>query len=100
MPTSKAECPECGAKPGKPCLSMRGKTVGQPIKGGKLHAKRVMSDVDVPQEQLVYETAKEARIEQILFAIKFARDQGYDQARIDRRLAEMWAEDELDLKLF
>jgi len=45
--------------------------------------------------------SKQKRIDQILWGIRFAREvMKTSQADVDRRLAEMLADAELDLKLF
>lgn len=107
-PTKKVGCPACGAQPGFPCVAIRGRYKGQPLRAG-MHDERVeiavVGSPSVPRnvEHILdteqrYEASKArlVRINQVLFGIHFARKMGMLQEALDLRLAEMIVDAEAD----
>jgi hypothetical protein len=105
-------CPRCGAEPGEVCTSRTGGVVSNS------HKARIMlwheSQQNVPYAVMGFAPdptevkglrevmgAKAARVDQVLWGINFARKVlKLDQETIDRNLAIMIVDEEMDLKLF
>lgn len=105
MPTLEVDCPSCGATAGSPCIGMAGTKAGQPLKGGKLHRERRIvrsaNEVSDAAVDKFFAVNKQQRVDQVIWAIMFARDiMRVPQEQLDRNLAEMIVEAELDMKLF
>lgn len=99
-------CPRCGADKGDVCISSTGGVVTNSHKARvELYntSQRPIPEFIAVTDGLLSEIAehRENRIQAVLFGIGLARNlMKVPQERLDRNLAEMIVDAELDLKLF